>query len=469
MAQQAVLSDQDRVLMARHEAMKGEAVETRRRDFLRSISAATALPTLTSILRGETISSGQRPENPLNAKLRDLRSQFPRLRENIDGRPLVYLDSAATTQRPRAVLDALAGFYLHDNANPAKSLHTLARRSATLYDTARGTVARFLNARGPEEIVWTRGTTEAINLVAASWGSANLGPGDEVLATVSDHYSNLVPWQLAAKRANTTLRILDVGDDGRLRLEQLGDLLSKRTKLVTFPHVSNVLGRINPAKEICERAHRAGALVLVDAAQSVPHFPVDVQDLDCDFLAFSGHKMCGPMGIGVLWARRELLDAMPPFQAGSNMAHDAEIGVAPHFAKGGLKFEAGTPNVPGAVGLAAAVTFLESLDRKSLWAREQALTRYALSSFTKVKGLRILGPTEPSERVSVFSFVVDNRQALEVVTPLDAMGIAVRGGDLASLPLLKRMGVTAAVRASCYAYTSSEEIDRLVVGLQGKA
>jgi len=452
-----------------HEAMKGKAMETRRRDFLRSISAATALPTLTSILRGETVWSGQRPENPVNAKLRDLRSQFPLLGENKDGRPLVYLDSAATTQRPRAVLDALASFYLHDNANPSKSLHTLARRSATLYDTARATVARFLNARGPEEIVWTRGTTEAINLVAASWGGANLGPGDEVLVTVSDHYSNLVPWQLAAKRANSTLRILDVGDDGRLRLDQLGGLLSKRTKLVTFPHVSNVLGRINPAKEICERAHRAGALVLVDAAQSVPHFPVDVHDLDCDFLAFSGHKMCGPMGIGVLWTRRELLDAMPPFQAGSNMAHDVEIGVAPHFAEGGLKFEAGTPNVPGAAGLAAAIMFLDSLDRKSLWAREQELTRFALSSFTKVKGLRILGPTEPSERVSVFSFVVDNRQALEVVTALDAMGIAVRGGDLASLPLLKRMGVTAAVRASCYAYTSSEEIDRLVAGLQGKA
>jgi len=325
-----------------------------------------------------------------------------------------------------------------------------------------------LNARGPEEIVWTRGTTEAINLVAASWGGANLGPGDEVLGTVSDHYSNLVPWQLAAKRSNATLRILDVGDDGRLRLDQLGAFLSKRTKLVTFPHVSNVLGRINPAKEICERAHRAGALVLVDAAQSVPHFPVDVQDLGCDFLALSGHKMCGPMGIGVLWARRELLDAMPPFQAGSNMAHDVEIGVAPHFAEAGLKFEAGTPNVPGAVGLAAAITFLESLDRKALWAREQELTQYALSSLKKIKGLRIFGPTEPNERISVFSFVLENREPLEVAKTLDATGVAVRAGDLASLPLLKRMGVTAAVRASCYVYTTTEDIDRLIVGLQGK-
>ena len=444
-------------------------METRRRDFLRSISAATALPTLRSILGGQTAEAEQLSEHLADAKLRDLRNQFPLLQESVDGRPLVYLDSAATTQRPREVLDSLTNFYLRDNANPSKSLHALARRSATLYDTARATVARFLNARGPEEIVWTRGTTEAINLVAASWGGANLGPGDEVLVTVSDHYSNLVPWQLAAKRSNATLRILDVGDDGRLRLDQLGAFLSKRTKLVTFPHVSNVLGRINPAKEICERAHRAGALVLVDAAQSVPHFPVDVQDLGCDFLALSGHKMCGPMGIGVLWARRELLDAMPPFQAGSNMAHEVEIETVPtHFAEGGLKFEAGTPNVPGAVGLAAAITFLESLDRKALWAREQELTRYALASFTKLKGLRILGPTEPNERISVFSFVVENRQPLEVARALDAIGIAVRAGDLASFPLLKRMGVTAAVRASCYVYTTTEDIDRLIVGLQGK-
>jgi cysteine desulfurase / selenocysteine lyase len=444
-------------------------MEKQRRTFLRTISTAAALPALVSLLNVNVeAQSKEGPANLGSAASRDLRAQFPLLKERMNGRPLVYLDSAATTQRPRPVLDALSDFYLHDNANPSKSLHALAQRSAAVYDSARATVARFVNARRPDEIVWTRGTTEAINLVATSWGRPNLGPGDEVLSTVSDHYSNLVPWQLAAKRANASLRILDVGDDGRLRLDQLSDLLSKRTKLLTFPHVSNVLGRINPVKEICERAHRAGALVLVDAAQSVPHFPVDVQDLDCDFLAFSGHKMCGPMGIGVLWARRELLDAMPPFQAGSNMTHDVEIGVAPRFAEGGLKFEAGTPNVPGAVGLAAAITFLESLNRKALWAREQELTRYALSSFQKLKGVRILGPTEPSERISVFSFVVENSQPLEVVAALDAMGIAVRGGDLASLPLLKRLGVTGAVRASCYAYTSTEEIDRLIAGLQGK-
>jgi len=388
----------------------------------------------------------------------------------VNGQPLAYLDSAATTQRPRVVLDALTNFYLHDNANPAKALHQLARRAAGFYEEARASVAGFLNARGPEEIVFTRGTTEAINLVASSWGSSNLSSGDEILITISDHYSNLVPWQLAARRVNATVRVLDVRDDGHLRLEQLDALLSKRTKIVVFPHVSNVLGAVNPAKEICERAHRAAAVVLVDAAQSVPHFPVDVQELGCDFLAFSGHKMCGPMGIGVLWARRELLDAMPPYQSGSNMAHDLEIDTSPaQFADGGLKFEAGTPNVHGAVGLAAAINFLVSLGRKALWVGEQDLTRYALSSLNKVRGLRILGPTEPNERISLFSFVIENREPLDVARALDAKGIAVRAGDLASLPLLKRMGATAAVRASCYVYTTTADIDRLIAALQGKS
>jgi cysteine desulfurase/selenocysteine lyase len=275
-----------------------------------------------------------------------------------------------------------------------------------------------------------------------------------------------VPWQLAAQRANARVRILDIDDDARLRLDQLDALLSERTKLVVFPHVSNVLGLINPVREICERAHRVGALVLVDGAQSVPHFSVDVQKLSCDFFAFSGHKMCGPMGIGALWAHREILDKMPPYQSGSNMAHDVEMESVPsHFADGGLKFEAGTPNVPGAVGLAAAVEFLESSGREALWKREQGLTRYALSRFKEVKGLRILGPTDPDNRISVFSFVIENRNVLDVVKQLDAMGIAVRGGDLASLPILKRMGVHEAIRASCYAYTSTEDIDRLITAL----
>jgi len=393
--------------------------------------------------------------------------EFPLLAESMNGHPLVYLDSAATTQRPRAVLDALNNFYLHENANPSISLHALARRSAALYDEARAIVARFLHARSPDEIVFTRGTTEAINLVASSWGGVNLGRGDEIVITISDHYSSLVPWQLAAQRAGAVLRIWDVCDDGHLRLDQLDQLLSKRTKIVTFPHVSNVLGVINPAKEICARAHRVGAVVLVDAAQSVPHFPVNVREIDCDFLAFSGHKMCGPMGIGALWARRELFDAMPPFQAGSNMAHMVELESKPaHFAEGGLKFEAGTPNVQGAVGLAAAIRFLESLDRKRLWACEKNLTAHALESLAGVKGLRLLGPANANERISVFSFVVENREPLELAASLDRIGVALRAGDLASLPALKRFGVMAAVRASCYIYTTPEDVDRLVAALR---
>jgi len=436
-------------------------MEQARRRFLRTISGVAALPAIGSLLTTEL-----RTELG-GATSTEVRAQFPLLGDSMNGRPLVYLDSAATTQRPRAVLDALDTFYLHENANPSVSLHTLARQSASRYDEARATVGRFLNARGSDEIAFTRGTTEAINLVTWSWGGANLGRGDEILITVSDHYSSLVPWQLAARRTGATLRIWDVSDDGHLRLDQLDTLLSKRTKMVTFPHVSNVLGAINPAKEICERAHRTGAVVLVDAAQSVPHFSVDVREIGCDFLTLSGHKMCGPMGIGALWARRELLDAMPPFQAGSNMVHEVELESAPaRFAEGALKFEAGTPNVAGAVGLAAAVRFLESLGRKELWTREQELTEHVLSRLGKVKGLRILGPTKASERISVFSFVVENGKPLDIAASLDRLGVAVRAGDLASLPALKRFGVTAAVRASCYIYTSTEDIDRLIAGLQ---
>jgi cysteine desulfurase/selenocysteine lyase len=436
-----------------------------RRGFLRDVSGAAALVGWNSAFgRNRLTTSGTK-----EAELESLRAHFPTLQQRVNGQPLVYLDSAATTQRPRAVTDALTNFYLHDNANPSKSLHTLARRSADLYEKARNTVAKALNAGSPQEIVWTRGTTEAINLVASSWGNANLRAGDEIIVTVSDHYSCLVPWQLAAQRASVRVRVLDVDDDGRLKLDELEKLLSERTKLVAFPHVSNVLGLINPVKEICERAHQVGAFVLVDGAQSIPHFPVDVQALGCDFFAFSGHKMLGPMGIGVLWARRDVLESMPPYQAGSNMAHDVELEPAPfHFAEGGSKFEAGTPNVPGAVGLAAAIEFLESVGRANLWAREQELTRHALSEFKKVKGLRVLGSAEPKGRISVFSFVVANTQALDVVKMLDAAGIAVRGGDLASLPLLKRMGVNAAVRISCYVYTRTEEIDQLIAALKSE-
>jgi cysteine desulfurase / selenocysteine lyase len=435
-------------------------MNTNRRDFVRLMLGIASMPIVeqpglsTSLDRTETASAAE------------IRCDFPALNQKINSFPLVYLDSAATTHRPRAVIDATSNFYQHDNANPSVSLHALARRSAALYEAARCTVARFIHARSPDEIIWTRGTTEAINLAASSWGAAHLRPGDEILLTLTEHYSNLLPWQFVAARTGARLRFLDVDDAGNLRLDHLGDLLSPRTRLVAFSHVSNVLGRINPASEICERAHRAGAMVLIDAAQSVPHTPIDVQTLGCDFLAFSGHKMMGPMGIGVLWARRELLDALPPYQSGSNMAHQWESVETPlQLAEGGRKFEAGTPNAAGAVGLAAAIVYLESFGLTELWKREQELTEYALERLRRVPGLRILGPTVATDRISVFSFVLENLPVPDVIRALDERGIAIRGGDLAALPLLKRMGVTAAARASCYIYTQPSDIDALAESL----
>jgi SufS family cysteine desulfurase len=393
----------------------------------------------------------------------ELRAQFPALAQKVNGRDLVFLDSAATTQRPLAVINAIADFYRADNANPSATMHTLARKSAALYADARQRVARYLNANAPEEIVWTHGTTEAINLVASSWGGANIRAGDEIILTIAEHYSNLVPWQLLAQRAGARIQYLDVTDDGHLKLDQLEKLFSRRTKLVAFSHVSNVLGLINSVKEICEMAHRAGAMVLIDGAQSAPHVPIDVQAMGCDFFACSGHKIMGPMGTGILWARRETLNGMPPYQSGSIMTHEVDItGPPAHFAEGGLKFSAGSPDVCGAVGIAAAIKFTESAGHKNLMEREQALTKHALARLGEVKGLKILGPKSAENRISVFTFALEGRKAMDVVGLLDQEGIAVRGGDMAALPLLKRMGVTEAVRASCFHYTTTDEIDRLV-------
>ena len=392
------------------------------------------------------------------------RERFPALDQRVNGHPLTYLDSAASTQRPVEVIDAIAEFYRRDNANPSATLHTLARRANDRYEGARTTVARFIHAHDASEVVFTRGTTEAINLVATAWGGANLKPGDEILLGTAEHASNMVPWQLAARRTGASLRFFGIADDGRVRLEELESGLASRPRLVAFAHVSNVLGLINPAKEMCARARAAGATVLIDAAQSVPHFPVDVQDLGCDFLAFSGHKMLGPMGVGVLWGRRELLDAMPPYQGGSNMAHgvgtDPE-GLEAHLAHGAHKFGAGTPNVSGPVGLAAAIRFLRALGQRAIWDHEQRLTRQALERLRAVPGLRLLGSADPQDRISVFSFTVEGVPPLEVVRAADRRGIALRAGDLASLPLLARLGTASAARASAYLYNMPEDIDRL--------
>jgi cysteine desulfurase/selenocysteine lyase len=395
------------------------------------------------------------------------RRDFAALRQRIDGHPLHYLDSAATTLRPDAVIDAVADFYRAENANPSASLHALARRCHTRYEESRDEVARFIGATDPAEIVFTRGTTESINLVASAWG-AGLARGDEILLGIAEHASNLVPWQLAARRTGAVLRFFDVDDAGRPRLDDIARKLTSRTRLLGLAHVSNVLGYVNPVIEIASLVRGRNVRVLVDAAQSVPHIPVDVAVLGADFVAFSGHKMLGPMGIGVLWARRAVLDAMPPYQGGSNMAHDVGTdpgGLERHLASGGYKFGAGTPNVAGAIGLAAAVRWLRTAGLRELRAHETTLVERGLERLRAVRGLRLLGPTEPDDRIAVFSFVVDGFTVPEVVRALDAEGIAVRGGDLASKPLLARLDATAAVRASCYVYTTTSEIDRLADAL----
>jgi cysteine desulfurase/selenocysteine lyase len=378
----------------------------------------------------------------------------------------VFLDSAATTLRPQSFIDALVDYYSTDNANPSR-VHTLASRAADRLANARQTVARFVNAADPSEIVFTRGTTEGLNLVATTWGAANLRRGDEVVLTVAEHASNLMPWTRAAKHAGATVRVADVDDQGRVDLDSLRKQLSSRTRLVAFSHVSNVLGYVNPAKEITELARKAGASVVIDGAQGAPHLKIDVQDLGCDFYVFSGHKMLGPMGTGVAWGRRDLLESMPAYHVGSNMAHDVDFEHAA-LEHGAQKFQAGTPDVAGPVGLAAAVKFFEA-SGPAFQRHDDELVRHGLAVLHQIRGLRLIGPRAPERRVPVFTFVVDGHSAVSVATALDARGIAVRAGDMAALPLLKRFGTNEAVRASAYVYSTTADLDRLAEGLQSLA
>ena len=376
----------------------------------------------------------------------------------------VYLDSAATTHRAGAVIDAITRFYVEDNANPAK-VHARARRAAAALSDARTAVATFLNATDPLEVVFTRGTTEAVNLAAQSWGSAHLRSGDEVLLTTLEHASNLMPWIRVAHATGARIRTLDVDDSGPLQLDKLGDLLTSRTKLVAVSHASNVLGIINPVKQIVQAAKAVGARTFVDGAQGAPHVAIDVQDLGCDFYAFSGHKICGPMGSGALWARREVLDAMAPYHVGSNMAHGVEFDRTAEYEVGAMRFQAGTPDVAAAVGLAAGVRFLHSVGRVALWAHDQALVR-AARGLNRIKGLRVLGDLSHPMRVPVVSFVLEGRSVAAIAEALDRRGIGIRAGDLAALPLLKRFGVSEAARASAYLYSSPTEIERLIDELE---
>ncbi|HMC57339.1 MAG TPA: aminotransferase class V-fold PLP-dependent enzyme [Gemmatimonadaceae bacterium] len=386
------------------------------------------------------------------------RRLFPALDQTVNGKPLVYLDSAATSLRPQPVIDALVAFYSGDNANPGATLHTLAQRANAAYEGARNTVAEFIGAADASEVLFTRGTTDGLNLVAASWGGANLKRGDEILIGIAEHASNMAPWQAVAAKTGAKVVYFDIEDSGDVDMDDFASKLSPRTRVVAFSHVSNVLGVINPARALCDRARASGRIVVVDGAQSVPHIPVNVREIGCDFLAFSSHKMLGPMGTGVLWGRRDLLDAMPPYQSGSNMAHDVDVD-SMHPSEGALKFGAGTPNVAGAIGLAAAIRLIRAIGHDAIRRHEQEIARRMLARLSAIREVRVLGAVEAEKRIAVFSFTVAQRQPLDVLRMLDAQGIAIRAGDLASLPLLKRCGVERAARASCYLYTTEREVD----------
>jgi len=394
-----------------------------------------------------------------------LRRDFPALHQEVNGKQLVYLDNAATSQKPRAVLDVLASYYERDNANVHRGIHELSRRATVAYEEAREKVARFIGAADPSEVVWTRGTTESINLVAHAWGASSLRDGDEILLSDMEHHSNLVPWQLLARRTGARLRFLELDDEGRLILDDLPKLLSDRTRLVAVTHVSNALGTINPVKQIVAAAKRVGATVLLDGAQGVVHTKLDVKDLGADFYAFSGHKMCGPTGIGVLWARRELLEAMDPWQGGGDMIEFVERD-ASTWAEVPHKFEAGTPNIAGAIGLGAAVDYLSSVGMDAIAAHERELVGYAMGRLERIPGLRIYGPKDVAERSAVLSFTLGDAHPHDISTILDSEGIAVRAGHHCAQLVMKRYGVSATARASFYLYNTRAEADRLAEGLE---
>lgn len=394
-----------------------------------------------------------------------LRQDFPALHQEVNGKPLVYLDNAATAQKPQAVLDALNSYYRNDNANVHRGIHELSRRATEAYEEARGKVARFIGAPDPSEVIWTRGTTEGINLVANAWGSHNVRQDDEILLSVMEHHSNLVPWQLLARRTGARLRFLEIDDDGRLVLDDLPSLLTERTRLVAITHVSNALGTINPVQEIVAAARAVGATVLLDGAQGAVHTRLDVQALGADFYAFSGHKMCGPTGIGVLWGRRALLDAMEPWQGGGEMIEFVERDMST-WAEVPHKFEAGTPNIAGAIGMGAAVDYLSAVGMDAIAAHERELVTYALERLGTIPGIRIYGPPSPDERSAVVSFTLGDAHPHDISTILDSEGVAVRAGHHCAQLVMKRYGVAATARASFYFYNTRDEVDRLADGLE---
>ncbi|HWP56327.1 MAG TPA: cysteine desulfurase [Candidatus Acidoferrales bacterium] len=387
-----------------------------------------------------------------------IREDFPILRQRVRGKPLVYLDNAATTQKPRSVIERLDHYYRAENANIHRGVHFLSELATQQYEEARRSVQRFLNAAEPSEIIFVRGTTEGINLVAHSYGRANLKAGDEVLITEMEHHSNIVPWQILCREVGARLQVAPIDDHGEIRLEEFRRKLSPKTKLVSVTHVSNALGTINPVKEMIALAHGQRAVVVVDGAQAVPHFRVDVRDLDCDFYAFSGHKLFGPTGIGALYGKKALLEEMPPYQGGGDMISSVTFektlyNVLPY------KFEAGTPHIAGGIGLGAAIAYVEGIGFEAIEAHERQLMAHATERLAQIKGLRLIGTAK--RKAGVLSFVLEGVHAHDVGTILDQEGIAIRTGHHCCMPLMRRFGVPATARASLAFYNTTEEIDAL--------
>ena len=406
----------------------------------------------------------QAPSPDFVQKLAEIRAQFPVLEREVHGKPLIYLDNAATTQKPLSVIQALDEYYRRYNANVHRGVHTLSEEATAAYENARLRIARFVNAPSPKQVIFTRNATESINLVAHTWGRANLGPGDEVLITEMEHHSNIVPWQILQEQLGFTLRHIPLTSQGTLELSQLDGLVNERTKLVSFVHVSNVLGTVNPVARLVEAARSVGAKVLIDAAQSVPHMPVDVQALGADFVVFSGHKMAGPTGIGVLYGRRELLEEMPPFLGGGDMIREVKLSGSRWNALP-YKFEAGTPSIAQGIGLGAAVDYLNQVGVDWIWEHERTLVRYAYEQMSQVEGLRILGPG-PEERGGLIAFTLEGVHPHDLAAILDMDGIAIRAGHHCAQPLHDRYGMVASARASFYLYNTLEEVDKLVAGLE---
>jgi cysteine desulfurase/selenocysteine lyase len=391
-----------------------------------------------------------------------VRADFPILRERVHGKPLVYLDNAATTQKPQAVIDTIMRYYSEENANIHRGVHLLSERATKDYEDARARIQRFINAGGPEEVIFTRGTTEGINLVTSTFGRKNVGAGDEIVISAMEHHSNIVPWQMLCEEKGAVLRIIPMNDRGELILEEYEKLLTPKTKLVSVAHVSNALGTVNPIRRMIEMAHAQGIPVLIDGAQAVAHIFVDVRALDADFYTFSGHKLYGPTGVGVLYGKASLLDSMPPYQGGGDMIRSVTFekttyNVLPY------KFEAGTPNIAGGIGLGAAIDYVESLGIEEIAAYEHGLLEYGTQALSNVSGLTLVGTA--AEKASVLSFVMEGVHPHDVGTILDQEGIAIRTGHHCAQPVMQRFGIPATARASLACYNTREEIDALVAGL----